>query len=198
MTIPPEMKKALHRVASGAVAGVLAALVVTTPGCGKKSNPVNPADRVCGGKYNLGARVSGRSSPFDFCVSDKDASVIFTSESRYDIRAQYVTSNTTFELQMLFPHNANFPVVLNLTSNLAAAESDPNGCWLYYSETASDGTTLESYDITDGSFTLTYSDGTVVAASFDGVTLKMRNQDTGTDAGTRTLDQGFLSLTVDS
>lgn len=166
--------------------------------CGDDGNPVNPEDRVCGGESGFGARVRGAASPVDVCVSNDKTSVVFTAGNRYLITAIMSADNVIYEFQLLVPHRDDAPIVLNLYADQGLAIADPQGAWLYYQEAPDGETPVESFEITDGSFTLSFSDASVMTATFSNVAMRIRTQEgTPQDRGTRVVEKGFMSLSVD-
>jgi hypothetical protein len=101
---------------------------------------------------------------------------------------------------MLVPHRDDFPVVLTIHDSYDTATADDRGVWIYYQEVPAEGDALESYEIaTDqGTFTLGFSDGVVVTATFEDISFKMQTQgENPQDRGMRLLETGFMSLSVD-
>lgn len=176
-----------------------ALLVAGVTSCGKKDNPVDPRDRVCGGESGFGARVTGRASPVDVCVSDDAANVILTTGNEYSIHAVMNTGDDFFQFDLLVARRDDTPTLLTLHDTEAAAAADDFGVWIYYQEAPTGGEAIESYEITDGDFTLSFSADDVLTATFNNITFKMRTQtSTPEDRGTRVIEKGFLSLSVDS
>jgi hypothetical protein len=191
------MKNCTSRVSLASAA--LLVLALLAPSCGDQDNSVNPEDRLCGGEAGFAARVEGRASPLEVCTSNDDAIVAFSSGGDYVITATMTMNGDFFQFDLLVPHHANFPVVLTLTGDRGAALDDEFAVWMYYQEVPRSGEDVESYEITGGTFRLTYSDTNVMAATFSGVEMKMRTQEsTPQDRGTRLIESGFMSLSVDS
>lgn len=192
MRIPP------YRSAFPAAAAVML-LTMFAPACGDKDRSVNPATRLCGGESGFAARVEGRSNPVDVCTSNDDTFMAFSVGGNYVIQATMSMGGTLFQFDLEVPHHSDFPVVLTFNANQAAAAADDYAVWMYYQEIPESGEDLESYEITSGTFTLTFSDTEVLAATFDNVAMKIRTQDaTPEDRGTRLISEGFISLSVDS
>jgi hypothetical protein len=179
------------------IAAIVLALFATS--CGEQDNPVDPADRLCGGASGFAARVEGRSSPVDVCASDNETTVDLTSGNIYAIRAAVTIDNTLFQFNLEVPYRSDFPVVLDLSADQGAAQLDEYAVWLYYQEVPQSGEALESYEISGGSFTLSFAADDVMTATFADVVLKIRTQEsTPQDRGTRVLKRGYMSLSVDS
>jgi hypothetical protein len=185
-------------------AGLLLWLCVA---CGDESNPTEAEDNLCAGESGFGARVMGRASRVDVCVPDdnvvdnveKGVVTFFTVENRYNVTAETTARDgTIYQIQMNFPHKPNFPAALNLTGNQAQAKNDPDGVWFYYREIPSEGDAVESVAITGGSFTLSFSDTDVAAGTFQGVGLEIQIQGTHDPAGSRSIPEGFFSISTDS
>jgi len=176
----------------------LAGALVGAPACGK-NNPVDTGTPLCGGSSGFGARVVGRSEPVDICVSDRDASVVITTGDHYSVNVTKVTSEATFDFYVVFPViGQEAPEILTFHDDLGAALVDPLGVYLYYQETPKQGDPIESVQITDGTFTLSFSAGDILTATMNGVTMKMKTTGSSPqDAGTRTIEKGFMSLGVD-
>jgi len=195
------MKKRAHLLGMTHIAALLALtmLTITVTSCGDDGNPVDPADRLCGGESGFAARVEGRSSPVEVCTSNDDTIVVFSVGNNYVIQATMTSGSTLFQFDLEVPHRADFPVVLLLEGDRGAAAADEFAVWMYYQEVPQSGEALESYEITGGTFTLSFSDGNVMTATFADVGMKIRTQEsTPQDRGTRLIKQGFMSLSVDS
>lgn len=176
----------------------LAVLALLLVSCGDNDDPVNPGDRLCGGESGFATRVEGRSSPVEVCSSDNSTFVAYSTGNRYAIQATTTLNSTLFQFDLEVPHRTDFPVVLTPTHDQAVAASDDFLVWLYYQEVPQSGEELESYEITGGSFTLSFSDTNVLTATFENITMKIRTQSTPPeDRGTRLLKEGFISLSVD-
>ena len=175
-----------------------AAALSLAPACGK-DNPADPGERLCGSSAGFGARIVGRTEPVDACISDGDVTVLITTGSHYSVTATEVTAEVTFEFFVVFPViGQDAPAILNFHDDLGAAQADPFGVYLHYQEIPDQGDAIESVEITDGTFTLSFSAGDVLTATMSGVTMKMRTTGgTPQDAGTRSITQGFMSLSVD-
>lgn len=182
-------------------------MTVALTGCSEDSNPAEAKDKLCDGASGLGARVSGRAAPIDVCVpddhpsggADKEVITSFTAQNRYDVTARMTAADgTIFEIQMIFPHQDQVPKALNLTGNLAQASGDPDGAWFYYQEIPPTGDPVESTAVTAGTFTLSFSDTDIAAGTFAGVSLEIENANTNEAAGTRSISEGFFSISVDS
>lgn len=187
---------------------MLAVLVLALPfGCSEKDSPTEATDNLCPGQDGVGVRVTGRAKRVDICVLDDvvvgsvDSGVwtVFTTQGRYDVSARMVASDgTTFEIQMLFPHKTDLPKKLNLTGNQAQAIDDPDGAWIYYREIPDGGDAVESVSVSGGTFTLSFSDQSVTTGTFADIGLALENTGTGEPAGSRTITEGFFSISTDS
>jgi hypothetical protein len=186
------MKNASHLL-------LAAALVLALGACGDDDNPVNPADRVCGAESGFGARMQGTANPVDVCVSNDKASVVFTAENRYLITAIMSKGDVIYQFDFEVPHRDDTPVVLTLYSDRGVAAVDPSGVWLRYQEAPDGETAVESFEITGGTFTLSFSATDVMTATFSDVTMRIQTQEgTPQDRGTRGIEKGFMSLSVDT
>jgi hypothetical protein len=180
---------------------VLAAVIsLLLPACGDEGNPVDPKDRVCGGESGFAARVAGGPKRVDVCVDNKDVSVVLTSGNNYSIRATMTSGGSVYEFQLLVPNRDDFPVILTIHDDFATATLDDRGVWIFYQEIPAEGDALESYEIAPdkGTFTLSFSDGNVMTATFSDISFKLQTQgDNPEDRGTRVVESGFMSLSVD-
>lgn len=166
--------------------------------CGDDSNPTDAKENLCAGESGLGARVTGRAAPVDICVPDGVVVTTYTAQNRYDVTARITGSDrTVYEIQMWFPHRPDLPKVLNLTGIFAEAEADPDGVWFFYKESPPDGDPIESVAVTGGLFTLSFSDTEVTAGTFRDVELDMQIVNTNNPAGSRSIPEGFFSISTD-
>lgn len=188
---PPRVHPAPLRTALPLVAA--AALLVLA--CGEKEAPVEPSARVCGAaESGVGLRVKGRASPIDVCVSDDAAAVSITVDNYYSVTARMVSGGDIFEVQLLFPKRDDFPTALAVTGDLSALDSE--SAWIYYQEIPESGDAIESELVTEGGFNLGFAGEDVVTATLRDVALNMRRQSDGEAAGTRLIEEGFLSVSV--
>lgn len=194
------MKILLRLSRRAPLAATLAALLLIAPSCGDDGNPVDPDDRLCGGEAGFAALVAGRASPLELCTSNDDAITTFSGATgNYSIQATMQAGGDLFQFDLEVPHHDDLSVVLTLTGDPAAAGSDRFAVWIYYQELPDGGEDLESYQIDGGTFTLSYSDTNVLTATFEDVILKMRTQEsTPEDRGSRVVERGFISLSVNS
>jgi len=180
------------------VAAVIAlAALALFAACGEKEDPVKPVDRLCGGETGVGLRVKGRASPLDVCVADPDVDMSITTinlEEYYDLTARMVSGGDIFEIQLLFPKRADFPVGLTPIGTLAALDTD--SAWIYYQEIPQSGEAIESDLVTAGAFHLGFAASDVATATLDGISLTMVRKSDGQPAGTRLIEEGFLSVSV--
>jgi len=106
----------------------------------------------------------------------------------------FETGGTHHELQMVMHQRDDWPVTLTVTDSLAEVSSNPDAVWIYYQETPGGGAALESYTASGGKFTLSFSDAQVAAGTMSGVSLRMRETGTTTEAGTRLISEGFFTF----
>ena len=175
----------------------LIALIALAPACGKKEDPAKPEDRLCGGETGVGLRVKGRASPLDVCVADPDVDMGITTinlDEYYDLTARMVSGGDIFEIQLLFPKRPDFPVDLAPTGALAALDTD--SAWIYYQEIPQSGEAIESELVTAGAFHLGFAASDVATATLTGISLTMVRKSDGQPAGTRLIEEGFLSVSV--
>jgi hypothetical protein len=178
----------------------LLALLLVVPSCGDQDDPVNPEDRLCGGESGFAALVKGRANPVEVCTSNDDAIMTFSGATgNYSIQATMQMGDILFQFNLEVPHHDQTPQILTLTHDAAAASGDRFAVWIYYQELPNSGEDLESYEVSGGSLTLSYSDTSVLTATFEDITLKMRTISTPhEDRGTRVVERGFMSLSVNS
>jgi hypothetical protein len=177
------------------VAAVLLAGFTAAAGCGR-NDPLTPEDRLCDGEGGLGLQVEGRAQPVELCAGDADVSVLATSGDRYDIAAQIDAGGVVFQVRLVFSHRADFPVSLRVVDTLAEATADPDAVWIHFEEVPAGGDAIESATVSSGTFRLGFNDADVIAATLSNVTFSMRQVSNGDGAGTRTLAEGFFSLSV--
>ena len=178
---------------------VLLAVLVTTfvVGCaGDDLDVVDPSSKLCsrvGG--GVGARVSGGADAVDVCVSNDatDASVVGSGPARYDVDATWIDGDVTIQIQMSFYVHDFFPVILNVTPSPNLVNADD--VYFSYRETKAGVYNYASSNVV-GIFTLAVSDGTIAAASFDGLEITLQDG-TGADAGMRRIEEGFVNVTSD-
>jgi hypothetical protein len=183
------------RARRAAALAVGAAMFLLAAACGEKEAPVDPEARVCGrAEAGVGLRVEGRASPVDVCVADDEAAVSITAENYYSITARMVSGGDIFEVQLLFPKRADFPVTLDVTGTLSAL--DVESAWIYYQEIPQSGDAIESELATAGTFVLGFAADDVVTATLTDISLTMIRQSDGEAAGTRLIEEGFLSVSV--
>jgi hypothetical protein len=181
----------------------IACLAIAPLACSDDS-PSGLDDSLCAGKSGLGARITGGSETVDMCVPDDlvqgnvemGVRTIFTSAERYLVTARATIDNTTFEIQLSFRHTPDVPATLNLTGNLAQAENDPDGVWLYYQEIPDGGAALESVNVT-GVFQVSFSDRLITVGTLSGIVVELQKVSDQSDAGERSIPQGFFSISVD-
>jgi len=166
-------------------------------GCSEDSDGVNPSDRLCGGESGFAAMINGGPRPVEMCVSD-DATVAnyvpLGNVARYEIRALFVSDSLTVEVQLGFFVQPSTPTTLILTTNQAQAESDPGAAWFFYRETK-----LGTYDYVaatvNGVLTVTFNDPSVAVATFGGVDLELDDVSSGDPMGSRSISEGYVSVT---
>ncbi len=165
------------------------------PACSDDDNGVDPDDRLCGGETGIGLLIEGASSPVEFCVDDDRVSAVLTSQDRYDVGAQFSTSEGDFIVHMVFAVQP-FPATLHVTEFPSEAEADPSAVWIYYQEVSAGAGTIESYEIDGGSFTLSFVDEDVAAGTLHNVVFRMRDFSSQDPAGTRIFADGTFSISI--
>jgi hypothetical protein len=164
-------------------------------GC-SKDDPTTTKN-LCGGDAGVGIRVEGRAQPVDVCVSDSAVDALLTSSDHYDVTAQVqLDDGSLVQLRMVFTKRADAPVSLRLVNTITEATSDPSTAYVFYEESASGGTPIESTLITGGSFRLTFNDNHVAVGTLTNIALDMTNVQTGDPAGARQIVEGFFSVSV--
>ena len=83
---------------------------------------------------------------------------------------------------------------MNLTGNQLAGFLDNAGVWVQYRETQPGVSPLRA-DSVSGNFTLTFSDSTVIVATFENMYVGL--VDTMGQRSVRMIEEGFLSLIPD-
>ena len=175
---------------SATTACVLSALFLLA--CGEDEGPGNPGTRLCGGEFDFGLRVTGSSQTRDLCLDDADVVATFNDDI-YDITARFDQDNIIFEIQMVFRHQPDAPVALNVSGDLGAALSDPRGLWLFYQEIPAQGEAVESIAAAGGSFTLGFSGGDVATGTLSDISFEMKETSSENPAGARVVAEGFFS-----
>jgi hypothetical protein len=164
-------------------------------GCSSDDNPTD-ADKLCRGESGVGARISGTPSPVDICVPDDQTSTSYgqSEPGRYDLFSSFTTDGVTFEIEMSFLARSNLPAVLSATEDQGVALANPDLVWFFYTESKPNEYEYTSKTVI-GSVTLTFSDETVAAGTFDGLAIEL--QQGGNDAGSRVISEGFFSVVPD-
>ena len=171
-------------------------------GCSEDDTGVNPSDRLCGGAAGLAADVTGTPKPVELCVSNDNTITFYTSPGgdvpagRYETTSVFTTDSLTIEVSTMFYQQGATSQPLNVTGNLAQAESDPAGFWFQYTETKEGAYVFTSTTVT-GSATLTFNDPTVAVVTFRNLEITLEDAATQADAGTRRISDGYLNVTVD-
>lgn len=176
---------------------IVVAAVLVASGCGgDDSQTVDPSQRLCQGEAGVGARIGGAPAPMDFCAPNNAVSAELGAlqPGRYDVIASFTEGGLTVELEISFYAESGLPKVLNFTPDPSLG--NPGDVWLFYRESQPQQPDLSSLSVS-GIFTLTFADASVVAATFNSVTIQLET-DTGQRAGTRTISEGFLNLTIDN
>lgn len=189
----PRKRRAFRGVAAGLL--ILAAFLGA---CGAGDGGVDPGERLCNGEAGLGALIQGRAEPLEFCLDDDEVSVTITAFDRYDITAGMDTPDGVFRIRMVFALRPDFPVALVPVSTIDEALMYPGRAWIHYEETPDGGDAIGSLEVTGGSLRLGFNDENVLTGMLADITLTMRDPATGDAAGTRTLSEGFFSLSVKS
>jgi hypothetical protein len=191
------MKRFLVRPLGQILLDLLVVSTVLVAGCSDDSGTVNAKDRLCGGQSGFAARITGMSPAVDMCVSDQATIADFVADpggDKYHITAIFTSDSLTVEVQFSFFVQPSFPTSLTLTTNQAQADSDPGSAWIFYRETK-----LDTYDYVassaSGSLTVTFNDPSVVVATFSGMGLELDDSSSGDPAGSRTVSEGYVSVT---
>ncbi len=178
----------LHR--SATTTCVLCALFLLA--CGENEGPGDPGTRLCGGAFDFGLRVTGSSQTRDLCLDDADVVATFIDDI-YDITARFDQDNGFFEIRMVFRHQPDAPVALNISGDPGAVLSDPRGAWLFYQEIPAMGEAIESVAAAGGSFTVGFSGGDVVTGTLSDISFEMKETGSQDSAGARQVAEGFFS-----
>jgi len=101
-----------------------------------------------------------------------------------------------YQVQLLFTYRADAPVSLRIVDSIAEATNDPTTARLYLKEVPTGGDAVESGDVSGGTLHLGFNDASVVTGTLRDVSLAMHRVSDGQDAGTRTVPEGFFSLSV--
>lgn len=190
---PPRGRRAFRALTTGFF--VLAAFL---GGCGGRDSGVDPNERLCNGEAGLGALIQGRTEPLEFCLDDGDVAVTLTDFDRYDITARMDTPDGAFRIRMVFALRPDFPVSLVPAPTLDEAIMYPGRAWIYYEEVPDGGDAIGSLGVTGGAVRLGFNDENVLTGMLEDITLTMRDLASGDAVGTRTLSEGFFSLSVKS
>ncbi len=174
----------------------LLCLVVLSAGCGNDRGPADPG-KLCPMGAGFGARIAGMPNGVDMCVADDRVTTLLDNGSpgRYDLAAVFTTADSiTIEFDISFFSHTDLPQSLVITNdpNLPGADD----VWCFYRETLPGTYDYASLSIS-GNFTLTFSDPTVVVATFSSLQVSLEDAG-GTPAGSRMISEGFLALTPDT
>jgi len=176
--------------------GLILGLALGLAACGTKEGPVDAGKRLCGGAADVSLRVQGAGEPVDLCAGSDSVSASLTSGGRYEVTVRFASEGTRYELQMVMRQRNDWPVSLTVTDSLSEVSTNPDAVWVYYREAPGTGPLLESYAASGGKFTLAFSDDTVAAGTMSGVSLRLREPGTSTDAGARLIEEGFFTFAV--
>jgi hypothetical protein len=139
-------------------------------------------------------RVEGDGAPVELCAGSDSVSAQLTAGGRYQVRTGFDGEGRTYSLEMVMQQRDDAPVNLTVTDSLAEVSSNPDAVWIRYREFSPGGVQLESYTVTGGKFTLSFSDPSVAAGTMKGIALGLREAGTATDAGTRMIGEGFFTF----
>lgn len=153
-------------------------------------------DKLCRGESGFGARIQGLVAPIDMCVPE--VNILTTlgqiDPNRYCVTASYTEDNLTIEVEMSFIMQTMLPRKMHPTADQLTGFLDAAGVWFQYRETRPGFSPLRS-DSVSGNFTLTFSDSTVVVATFENMYVGL--VDTMGQTSVRTIENGFLSVIPD-
>jgi len=130
----------------------------------------------------------------ELCAGSDSVSAILTPGGRYDVTVTFASGGTHHELQMVMRQRDDWPAKLTVTDSLSEVSSNPDAVWIYYQEVPVGGAALESYSVSGGTFTLSFSDEKVAAGTMSGVSLRVRETGTTVDAGARLISEGFFTF----
>jgi hypothetical protein len=168
-------------------------------GCGKDSNGVNPADRLCRGQSGFAARITGTPTPVEMCVSDQLTIANYIPDAagdKYEISASFTTDSLTVDIEISFFVQPSFPRTLTLTADQGLADADPSAAWFFYHEIKQETYEYISSFVT-GTFTVTFNDASVATATFSGVEVELDDASSGDPAGARSISEGYVSVNAD-
>ena len=153
-------------------------------------------NKLCRGQSGFGARIQGLIAPIDMCVPEEKTLTTLgqIDPNRYCVTASYTEDSLTIEVEMSFIMQTMLPRKMNPTSDQLIGFLDPAGVWVQYRETRPGFSTLRS-DSVSGNFTLTFSDSTVVVATFDNMYIGL--VDTTGQTSVRKFETGFLAVIPD-
>jgi hypothetical protein len=173
-------------------------ILILAAGC--SSEDIVDPDKLCRQGAALAARVDGGAMALDVCVSQDatDARYETLPNDHYEVTGTVTQGGVTFTLWVNFAvyPPASWPVTLTPTTDVDVASNDPNFVYFYVRETDA-GQDLRSMDVT-GNFTLSFSDASIAVAAFSNMTVTMEDAASpGTSVGTRTISEGFVSVSAD-
>lgn len=171
---------------------VLCLSACTTP----SGTGTNDTSKLCGGESGFGARIQGLFVLIDMCVPEEKTLTTLgqIDPNRYCVTASYTEDSLTIEVEMSFIMQIMLPRKMNPTSDQLTGFLDPAGVWVQYRETRPGFSPLRS-DSVSGNFTLTFSDSTVIVATFDNMYIGL--VDTTGQTSVRKIESGFLSVIPD-
>lgn len=170
---------------------------VLTLGCGNGDDTTAPGDRLCRGESGFAAQISGTPEPVEMCVSNENTITVYIPQAqgdRYSSIATYEIGGLTLEVEMGFFVQNQTPATLFGTSNRAQAETDPGSILFIYREISPGNYTYESVTCS-GAFTVTFNDASVAVVTFGDVEVELEDMATNNPAGSRTMSEGYLSVT---
>jgi len=154
-------------------------------------------DKLCGGQSGFGARIHGHTARVDMCVSEAQTSTTLgrLDPNRFCVMASYTRDSLTIEFEMSFLMQSALPQKMNPTADQLTGFLDNTGVWVQYRETQPGVSPLRA-DSVSGNFTVTFSDSTVLVATFDNMYVGL--VDTTGATSVRMIEEGFLSLIPDT
>lgn len=172
--------------------------LLTIAGC--SSEDIVDPNKLCPQGAAIGARISGGPQAVDMCVSQEDTDALYDTvpNEHYDVVSATTSAGVQVTIEVYFAvyPSSSWPVALIPTGDRGLAETNPQYVFFGYREVTS-GQTLVSTTVT-GNFTLSFSDASIAVASFSELTIALEDEASpGTEIGTRSIGQGFVSVSAD-
>lgn len=155
------------------------------------------SNSLCEGNAGFGMRIT-MPAPVDICVPD-GAVVATYEESANDafrIESSFDADGVTYDVSIRFLVPPILPTTLVLSADSTIFARNPNSVWFCYREEKPPDYQYRTLSVT-GNFRVSFADRDVAVGGFDNMTIVLTDS-TGVDSlATRTIAQGFFSVSPD-